>query len=263
MIRVSIGVLKLAWLADEEHEREPVARIWLSQNVSHTQRELRLPDELHARPQTVEKLTIDFDVIPEEESREMPTSLLSRVQHSYLNLDLFVRMQNKHGETCLNQSGSVSVPVHELLSGPSSPFHSSGFTLKIPSWGDPNAHGANRDSEIINEKGTLWLHDVHVLMPDGRRVSPLSRSEKSAHEKVQEMKHNILYSYMLSSVRFFRHHGYTWPAISDINAYAEFHSLSVIVLNPSRQVCVPVPSGAATCVRLRRCAPWRYAGRLL
>ena len=218
-VRLSVGQLKLEWLADEAHEREPIARLWLSQNVSHSQREIKLPESLHRRPEVMENISMDFDLVPEEEAREMPNNLQSRVQHAYLNIDLFVRMQNKHGETCLNQSGSASIPVHELLAGTGSPFHSSGFTLKIPSWGDPNAHGANRDSEIINEKGTVWLRNVRLYLPDGRQVPALSRAEQRMHDKVQEKKHDILYAYMLSSVRFFRHHGYTWKSISDINAY--------------------------------------------
>lgn len=274
MIRVVIPRMRLEWRADSEHERQPMMRLFLSQNVSRTQVERSLPEELHRTQVVFDKVELQFEAATDTDD-PAAASLEERIQHANINIDLWVRMTNLRGESCLNQSGSVRVPLHALLGGRGPP---EGFHLVIPSWGDPNANGANRDSAIVNDKGTVWFDEgVQVTLPDGAtRVAPLTAAAVEMHNQIEVLKADVAYRYCIATVRFFREHSYTWPNISDVNAFVYVLRLSDLWCSLfslvffhqhffSTQLLTQVskPRGPTSSMRLRWGSCARHGARLL
>ncbi len=215
--KLTVERLHVRWCADAEHERQPMMRMFLSQSVSRSKRDIRLSDAARsANGVVLSNLDLPFAVLSQQDetvhARRMPLS--ERAKHAYLNVDIWVVMRNHNGESCFNQAGSASIPLHQLLNNSRQEWH-----LNIPSWGDPNDHGANKDSDIVNDKGTLVFEGVRLVLADGSNVPALNQLEVTTHESVRAQRDKILYSYMLSTVSFFSEHGYLTQSISDINAF--------------------------------------------
>ena len=216
MIRLSLEGLQLHWYGDPVHERDPKIKIWLKRDVSDTVHTFDLPASVRDAPTPLDLGTLEFAPV----NGDGRSSLLERAKHLDINFAIFVTMRNKNQETCLNQAGDARVPYYEVV-GPRSAKYRHDWKLSIPSWGDPNNKLANTDSTIVNDKGTLYFHDANVrlTLPDGTPVPRLEDKEIETHERVQRFRDSLLYSYMLSTVRFFGEREYMQRNISDINAY--------------------------------------------
>lgn len=213
MIRVVLRGVRLHWHGDRVHERNPVAKIWLTRDVSETVHTLVMPPGIRDGPTTIVIPVLEF-----EQVIDARRTLLERAKHAYLNLAFFVTAVTKNQESCLNQAGDARIPLYEILGNPK---RSRTWKLTIPSWGDPNNNLANSDPTIENDKGTLYFDqaEVSVTLPDGTEVPQLSAVEVETHERVQRFKDALLYNYMLATVRFFGERQYMQRNISDINAY--------------------------------------------
>jgi hypothetical protein len=211
MSRVTLSASRLTFRLrlDEHHEHTPKLYVWLSQNVSSDLKLLVKSDE----PVYWEFDTATGIVHPQE--KDIP--LQERVQNCNLNVDVFCDVYTKYGEHGKNQAGSVSIPLRELLG---SAQDTRTYNFSIPSWGDPNARGANRDPAVENNKGTIHLDGPVDVMIDGVVVPPLDAAGVAVAEKVDVAKEQVSRHYMSSLVAFCRKLGYTWEATSLINAYA-------------------------------------------
>jgi len=208
MSRVTLSSLNLAFQLrlDEQHEHTPRLFVWLSQNVSSDVKHIKDPNN---------PVSWTFDTstaVVSAQEKDIP--LLERVQYCKLNIDVFCDVYTKHREHGLNQAGSLSIPVRELLGG--GPTRR--YNLTVPSWGDPNAMGANRDPEIENNKGWVQLEGPVDVLIDGKPVPPLDAAGVAVAERVEAAKEQVSKHYMSSLVAFCRKLGYTWEATSLINA---------------------------------------------
>lgn len=205
-IRVLAPSLSYELLLDKGHEHDPTLYVWLSQDVSCSVKTVR---------QSGQAVEWEFDAktatVPTQ-SASIP--LVERLQYCNLNVDVFCRVKTKHGETAHNQAGSISIPMREILGGVSRKHR-----IIIPSWGDPNARGANRDPSVENNKGWLQLDGPVQVLLDNQPVSPLDAAQVAFAERVEASKEQVYRHYMSGLVAFCKKLGYTWQVTSLINAY--------------------------------------------
>lgn len=207
-VQLNIGALNYSLRLDAAREKEPELRVWLSQDVSCDKHHLECARLPQAAP-----LSLDFSPSTAFGADER-VSLVDRIQHAYLNIDVFCLLRNKHGESCRNQAGSVRIPIHELLAN-SERYRAK---LTIPSWGDPNKRGLNTDVEVENDKGWIEFRSS-LITADGRAVSPLGAESAEFFRRVEERKSSLFFHYMGSCVNMFHQLGYTWPSVALVNAY--------------------------------------------
>jgi hypothetical protein len=205
MLRISVARLSYSLLADPRKEHEPVLHYWLSQDVSLEPRSAPL------RPPSGAIAPFSFQV-PTLADGDLP--LIERIQRANLNIDVFAKLANKHGQTVRNQAGSVRVPLYELLLG-----EKYSCQLTIGSWGDPNANGENRDDDVDNVKGTLEFDGPVSITLDGVAVPPLSGPQITFLRELRKRQEAVYRHYMGSTVVFCRRLGYRWGVVKDINAY--------------------------------------------
>jgi hypothetical protein len=212
-LRLRIDSLTCRLVRSQKKEHEPVLHIWLSQDVSHQVHTLALSPS----SDTFAPFELQFALHDDNNALQHPIPMIERIQHAYLNVDVFSLLRNKHGQTCRNQSGSVRIPLYELCGGGTSRRD---FHLSIPSWGDPNAHGANRDASVHNEKGTISVASAAVLTlePGAQRVPPLDAHSIAFMREVALKQDSVFQNYMCSTVLFCKNLGYRWKVIQDINA---------------------------------------------
>jgi len=199
---------------DPSKEREPVLYVWFSQDVSTQVRSVALGSNASG---SVKPFDIQVPTLSEQQIID-GIPLIERIQRANLNIDVFSRLYNKHGQSCRNQSGSVRIPVYELLD-PTTNTSVRRYTLTIPSWGDPNANGANRDKDVVNEKGWIEFSSPVTITLDGAAIPPLDTTSAAYLREVRLKQDSIFRHYMGSTVAFCRKLGYRWPVIKDINSY--------------------------------------------
>jgi hypothetical protein len=211
-VKISCPKLEFQLRLATDHEHVPKLYLWLSQNVSSDVRTLDASAAVNGKP-----LDLSFQsgtaVVNAEERQTI--SDVERIQFGYLNIGVFCDVHNKHGEHALNQAGDVSIPLRELLGTGSTKR----YPLIIPSWGDPNARGANRDPLIENNKGWVQLYGPVQILYNGQLVPPLSAASIAFAQRVESDKEQTSRQYMSSIVRFCKSLGYTWESTSLINAY--------------------------------------------
>ncbi len=216
-LRVKIAKLSYELREDPDKERDPRLHYWVSQDVSTTAQSIALSpkgglvDGFEFSLPTVEG---DVDGVP----------LHERVQHANLNVDVFCKLFNRHGQSCKNQAGSAKIPFYELLDRSAAKRR---YTLKVFSWGDPNAEGENRDQEVDNDKGWIEIQGPVEVSLDGYGSIPTLDASATAYSgKVAEEKKNIFMHYVGSAVVFCKRIGYRWDVVKDVNAYGFFLYLS-------------------------------------
>ncbi len=210
MLSVRAAELRLALRLEPERERLPELFCWLSQDVATDVR------SMPAGQPRVAPFELSFAELVRDAGDGVP--LVERAQRANLNLDVFCQLRNDHGQTCRNQCGSAKVPLWELLDPACVAGRSLSCPLRVFSWGDTNADGANRDPEVENDKGTLELVGPFEVLLDGRRLLPLSASDAAFVAHVESTKKQVFMSYIGAAVAFCKRIGYRWEITRDVNA---------------------------------------------
>ena len=188
-------------------EHSPVAHIWVSQTLSSQFFERALNED-----RTFLDFREQFELCPI--SSDSPSqSYVELCQAANLNIDIWSHLSNKHGETCLNQCGSVRVPIRQLLAASST----TKINITIPSWNDPN--GVNKDTSVENYKGTIEISSGASFHINGQPVPIPSHQMYEFYGQIDRFKQDVFQHYIGSCVAMFKKLQSTWPATKTINAY--------------------------------------------
>lgn len=206
MLRLALELNVQLW-DDPQHEKDPLVHLWLSQDVSQQLVERALKQQ--SQEQT---LTIEEDFVVQKHPSLLPA--VDRIQTACINMDFWCHLRNKHGASCLNQIGSVCVPLCDLMAQQPAdkPLE---LDIQIPSFGDPS--GQRKDDSVINYKGHLKLRLISLVL-DGVPVPPASTKLLQMMGQVQRYKQTVYQHYIGSCVAMFRKFQPSWPVVKDINA---------------------------------------------
>lgn len=224
--------IRFELLLDPANEREPELHVWLSQTVSPRVHVMRFPDSSGDWNATFEfdLCQAPFDHLhpagaPQYAHRD---SHRDRLWASCLNVDVFAHRRNMHGEVCLNQAGSLRIPLGELARALASeaPGREQCYAVDVPSYGGLSGHFT---PSARNDKGRLYLslladrggrYHPFLELQGGERIEQAPRPELiEMVRRVEEWKELAFGRYIAANVDLFQKLRPRWKATADINIY--------------------------------------------
>lgn len=209
---------------DTTNESEPEVHVWLSQNACSGM--FRSPLKVYGEKtrwdgEVSDAIEVDYSFDCVDAQRDGHTrEIRELLWAANVNVDLWSRVTNKQGVSCLNQSGSLKVPLYTLLSmqkrnnnedASPSPLTA---RIEVPSW-VPEDHP---NDKALNDKGTLTLDKVSVLLDD-EPLEPPPLSFVHSLGRIETFQTHTFASYINSCMALSRTMEPTWPAVHRVNSF--------------------------------------------
>jgi hypothetical protein len=207
--------LQIELRLDPARERDPELHAYLSRTISPLWHRLKIG----AAPGAV-RVSWVFQPLAEVCTKDcmhplgppgyaLHDRLVDRLWTASLNLDFFATICNLHGEACLNQAGSLRVPIPDLMSG----HHD--YAIQIPSYGGMSGHST---PGVVNDKGRLRIKNLEILLNGAKLTQKPPPTLLQMSRSVAQFKQEVFMQYISSCVELFQRVPSTWKATADINA---------------------------------------------